>query len=79
MRRHERLSSRRRMTHQSALEILEPIVDRFVLPTIWGISLPRSKPNRARISAHDNDLENAEHQRPRTLAFASDSATIKLP
>jgi len=64
---------------QSALQILEPIADRFVLPMVWRISTPQRNPIHARITAYDGKLENVAPQQPLTPTTASNPATIKLP
>ena len=63
----------------SALEILEPIADRCVLPTVWPGFLCARYPTRAYISARLGDLANASHQPSLIPATTSDSTTIKSP
>jgi len=76
---HVSLSHRRCMIPPSALEILEPIADRFVLPMVWRISLPQRNPIQARITTYGGELENVASRQPLTPTTACNSATIKSP
>jgi len=79
MTRHAHLSNCPFTIPLSALEILEPIADRFVLPTVWRISLHRSNPIQARITAYGGELENVAPQQPLTSMTTCNSANIKSP
>ncbi len=64
---------------ESALGILEPIADRFVLLTVWCGFLCKSYPSRACISAHLGGLANACHQPSPIPTTKSDTTTVKSP
>lgn len=79
MKPHVSLSNRRCKIPLSALEILEPIADRFALPTVCRISSLRCNPVHARITAYGGKLKNISPRQLLIPTIASNSATIKSP
>ena len=79
MRRRVILTNRHCTTPLSAPEILEPIAERFVFPTVWRISSSKCALINTHLTGLGNGLKNTGHQPPLTPPTMSKSATIKSP